>query len=225
MRAWYIGILILLFSLFGGSAIAGEMLHVGAKIKGDETVLMTNRYGVSDEVTITNGYLFVDREYIPSPYHVRRMGQAVVVNGILLSIPFTEKPETTAEANRDWRSPMYGFKSDTPKVMAEAQMRRLADHLLQGGAWLISESEYADKMRTRRKAANISMRVPIMGKWSSDTVRRVLDVVTEKQPMEKKRISLRQMNLEGLFSDDALSDFITKAERSASILAARGAGQ
>jgi len=60
-------------------------IDYGFQIKGDEPILYVEKYGRGDAVVVSNGFLFVDFKYVPAPYTIQRVGQAVVVNGIIVN--------------------------------------------------------------------------------------------------------------------------------------------
>ena len=64
----------------------------GSRVTGDEPGLYVDRYGKGEPAVVSNGYLFVDFEYIPVPYHIQRVGQAVVVNGMVVNYLFRGDP-------------------------------------------------------------------------------------------------------------------------------------
>ena len=92
----------------------------GSRVTGDEPGLYVDRYGKGESAVISNGYLFVDFDYIPSPYHIQRVGQAVVVNGMVVNYLFRGDPPV-GETRRGG--------------MSETELKRLGDeavHLLAG---------------------------------------------------------------------------------------------
>ena len=89
--------------------------NVGDVVHGFEPQLFTNRYGVSSVTVVSNGFLFIDRKYVPAPYCIERVGQGIVVNGILVNNLFIGDPDETENANANWRSPRHGFRANTPR--------------------------------------------------------------------------------------------------------------
>lgn len=90
----------------------------GSLIQGDEAVLHTEKYGCGKAMVVSNGYLFVDFKYLPSPYTIRRIGQAVVVNNIVVNclykrdIPekyedYDQKVKDSSGKEHVWRSPPH----------------------------------------------------------------------------------------------------------------------
>jgi len=70
-------------------------VDIGSTIKGDEEILHVERFGRGTPVVISNGYLFIDFKYIPIPYVIERVGQAVTVNNIIVNCLYTNAlPET-----------------------------------------------------------------------------------------------------------------------------------
>jgi len=90
----------------------------GSRIRGDEAVLHIDKYGRGDLMVASNGYLFIDFKYLPAPYTIQRIGQAVVVNGIIVNCLYKreipEKYESSVQKAKDssgkeheWRSPPH----------------------------------------------------------------------------------------------------------------------
>lgn len=90
----------------------------GSLIQGDEPVFHIEKYGRGEVMVASNGYLFVDFKYLPAPYIIQRIGQAVVVNGIVVNCLYKreipEKYENSVQTVKDssgkehiWRSPPH----------------------------------------------------------------------------------------------------------------------
>ena len=47
---------------------------------------------MGEPTVVSNGYLFVEFDYIPPPYHIQRVGQGVVANGVLVNCLFRGDP-------------------------------------------------------------------------------------------------------------------------------------
>ncbi len=85
----------LLLSLTILSGTHGLPVDIGSVIQGDEPILHVERFGRGTPVSISNGYLFIDFKYIPPPYVLERVGQAVTVNKIIVNCLYTNAiPDT-----------------------------------------------------------------------------------------------------------------------------------
>lgn len=85
----------LLLSLTILSGTHGLPVDIGSVIQGDEPILHVERFGRGTPVAISNGYLFIDFKYIPPPYVLERVGQAVTVNKIIVNCLYTNAiPDT-----------------------------------------------------------------------------------------------------------------------------------
>jgi len=207
MKTLYSGILAVVGYALAASFVSAEGLHVGEKIRGDETVLLADLYGTGVVTTVTNGYLFIDREYAPRPYRIQRVGQAVLVNGILLNALFRGNPREIAAEKKDWRSPLRGFKVDTPRKRADAEILMLVRHLSRGGACLVSLSDYARMMRERGRKPSVAMTIPMVDRWEKSTTDSVLRIILGDQEDTLKHKELRQLDLRGLGTDEEIASF------------------
>jgi hypothetical protein len=87
VKSFFILIILMWSSAFG--------VDIGSVIKGNEEILHVGRFGRGTPVVISNGYLFIDFKYIPIPYVIERVGQAVTVNNIIVNCLYTNAlPET-----------------------------------------------------------------------------------------------------------------------------------
>lgn len=123
----------------------------GSRIRGDEAVLHAEKYGRGEMVTVSNGYLFVDCKYVPAPYAIQRVGQAVAVNGIVVNCLYKrEIPESherhvqkfkgSSGREYEWRSP--GHPSGNLKETADFWAGMLA-HWLRSKAVFLSRARFA----------------------------------------------------------------------------------
>ena len=67
-------------------------IDYGSRVNGDEPKLYVDRYGKGEPWVINSGYLFVEFDYIPPPYHIRRVGQGIIANGVLVNCLFRGDP-------------------------------------------------------------------------------------------------------------------------------------
>ena len=67
-------------------------IDYGSRVSGNEPRLYVDRYGMGEPMVVSNGYLFVEFDYIPPPYHIQRVGQGVVANGVLVNCLFRGDP-------------------------------------------------------------------------------------------------------------------------------------
>ena len=94
----------------------------GSRVTGDEPGLYVDRYGKGEPTVVSNGYLFVEFDYMPPPYHIRRVGQAVVVNGKIMNYLFRGDPPV-GETRRG------GMTEIELKGLGDEAVRLLAGHL------------------------------------------------------------------------------------------------
>ena len=96
----------------------------GSRVTGDEPELYVDKYGKGEPAVVNNGYLFTDFDYIPPPYHIRRVGQAVVVNGMVMNYLFRGDPPV-GETRRG------GMTEIELKRLGDEAVRLLAESLEQ----------------------------------------------------------------------------------------------
>ena len=101
-RSWLGQAFLCCLSLVSAGA---EGLTFGSRPKGDEPELLVEFLGTNAPVVVESGWVFIDYEYVPGPYRLQRIGQGILVNGILVnkmypgSLPWTNKT-VKAEAKR-----------------------------------------------------------------------------------------------------------------------------
>ena len=131
-------------------------IDYGSRVNGDEPRLYVDRYGVGEPVVISNGYLFVEFGYIPSPYHIQRVGQGVVANGILVNCLFRGDPPIGG----GWRDSMSEAKLTNA---VNYYTERVAGFLEAREAVFLYKKGVQDRDSMPNSEARMSTSAPIFG--------------------------------------------------------------
>ena len=168
----------------------------GALIKGDEPELYVEKYGKGESVVVSNGYLFVDFTYVSAPYSVQRVGQAVVVNGLIVNCLYKkeipEKDERYSQIVKGpdgreivWRSPAH--PSSTLKTTADLYVDMLADWLRENVV-VISKTQYQTRQSRPISDEGMAKRLPVIGKTYRGNFPKAISVAlsapTEEQALK-----------------------------------------
>ncbi len=207
MKIRIISSCIVLVVLNLGIFVSGKEIKVGDEIKAKEPLLLIDRYGTGDAQVVSNGYLFVSGKYIEHPYKIQRVGQGIVVNGILINRLLTKDPEKIVAGIKDWSSAWYGFNVDTPKEFAELQIRLLVDGLRHNGVAFINRSGQSQPRE---------MKIPYGGKWKGKELKRVVEIVTSKDTEKVQRI--KKMHLKGFKKEPAITNLLQLISVSTNLL-------
>jgi hypothetical protein len=182
--------------------LVGAELDVGDRVTGEENDLLVNFFGTNEAVVVTNGYLFLDFDYVPGPYTIQRVGQGVSINGRLFSslyrgpMPWTN---SNAVLSTDFRVPVAQRNPKAVLDCVETFMTRLREYLSMNLAVFLSSS---------RKSP---MTVPVAFQWPEVELRRALDVAFEEGTQEEKLAKLRSPRAWGDRANDP-DRFLEKAK-------------
>jgi hypothetical protein len=179
---------------------------VGQKIAGNEELLRVTRYGSNTCTVVSNGYVFVDGEYIPAPYTIQRIGQGVVINGILVNVLFKGDPDEVAKANTSWVAPLHGFKPDTPKVIAETNIKIVLWHLANKASVFIVRGGREMELRHTAQV------------WREEDFQHAVRIVISGENETKKLDDLKSLGLKGLGTDQEVKTFYERTRQSSNLI-------
>lgn len=184
---------------------------IGQKIAGNEDLLCVARYGSNTCTVVSNGYVFVEGEYLPAPYTMQRIGQGTVINGILVSDLFKGDPDAIAKANESWLATRYGFKPDTPKRVAEFNIALIMLDLRDNLAIFITAGE-KETAKDKEKLVHIATR------WTEVDLKRAVQMVISGENERKKLDDLKSLNLGGLSTADEARSFYKKTRGASNLI-------
>lgn len=179
--------------LFAVSEIVQAGVDYGSRIKGDEPELHAEKYGKGETIVVSNGFLFVDFTYVPAPYSIHRIGQAVVVNDMIVNCLYKkeipEKDEQYSQTIKGpdgreivWRSPAH--PASTIKTTADLYVGMLADWL-QEHVVILSKKEYQIRQGRPISDEGMAKRLPLVGKTYRGNFPKVLAVAIPLQSDEQ----------------------------------------
>lgn len=215
---WLLSLMILsCSSVFG--------VYTGSIIQGDEAILHVERFGRGVPVVISNGYLFIDFKYIPSPYAIERVGQAVTVNNIIINCLYTndipESFERIASERLGSDGRMHTIISPPHpaswlKNTADAHVSALSNKLNFVAVFLpgVRKPRINDKDTSQWKPRNM----PIYAKINLEEFpRALLAAVSEQVPSDVWKSAKKMCSRWSLSETDTLS-LVAKAKASPDLM-------
>jgi len=194
---------------------AGSEIEFGSEVEGDEDILFTKQLGKGEIEKVKSGYLFIDFRYIEPPYRIQRIGQGIVVNGVLVNILYRGK--FPKEGGKHWTEADYGFGPDTLARAAKMNAFGLKAALSAKRAIFLSrEQKYGERKPGRDRQTEL--RMPIVIKCKEDVLFRAVETVTAEGTVEERAVSLGALNLTGLRLDEDRREFLEKFDRSEKLL-------
>ena len=128
-------------------------IDYGSRVEGNEPRLYVDKYGIGEPMVVNNGYLFVEFDYIPPPYHIQRVGQGVVANGILVNCLFRGDPPIGGS----WNTMSEAKLTNGVNVYAG----RVAHFLGRHEAVFLYKQGFQNRNSTPISEAGMSLRAPI----------------------------------------------------------------
>ncbi len=171
----------------------------GSIVTGDEPELYVNRFGKSDPIVVSNGYLFVEFTYMPPPYCIQRLGQAIVVNGIMVNRPFNGEPPTGSEVRK------YGYTGDNIKPALCLYESLLSDSLQRSGEVVFLFKEGYEHLKGgQANESSLLLKVPVFEKCPPDKFPKLIENILTNQNIEaeseilKIKTNFRHLNTENI---------------------------
>ena len=187
-------------------------IDYGSRVNGDEPRLYVDRYGMGDPTVVSNGYLFVEFEYIPAPYHIQRVGQAVVVNGVIVNCLFRRYPPVGERAGLG--------------VLTEAKLKKtddffvgyLTEYLQMHEVLFLHKSGYQNRDPFPIREDKMSLRVPIFNRFNDVNFPHLLnDAMTNQSPEVAINAITRRAFRQGLTTNH-VQTIIEKARQNPQLL-------
>ena len=201
------------------AGIAHAEVDYGSQIKGDETVLHVEKYGRGDPVVVSNGYLFVDFTYVPAPYAVQRIGQAVVVNGLIVNCLYKKEIPEKDERYRQivkgpggreivWQSPAH--PSSTLKTTADLYAEMLADWLREHVV-VLSKKQYQIRQGRPISDEGMAKRLPVIEKMAYGKFPKALMSALSETTEEEKLNAIKTEDKSWRLNDEDTLQLIRNA--------------
>ena len=188
-------------------------IDYGSRITGNESKLYVDRYGMDEPVVVSNGYLFVESEYIPAPYHVQRVGQAIAVNGTLVSCLFRGDPPFGENAR------VSGITEDMLKKGRIFFAALLTDYLQAHEVVFLYKSEYQKNYEPMPLSEyKMSLRVPIVGRFDGRAFPHLLNDAMTNQPNASVISAITQGPMRRCLTGEHVQTIIEKAKRDPQLL-------
>ncbi|MEI9478894.1 MAG: hypothetical protein WCO26_20310 [Deltaproteobacteria bacterium] len=190
-------------------------INFGDVITGTEPELLVDKCGKGDPVVVSNGYLFVECRYVPAPYTIQRVGQAVVVNGMVANCLYTGNILTNrpalqigADGKPFWQMREKDMASDlksAASINIDSLLRKLKYNVV-----LLSKSGYMAKNHYMNKPvteAGMMMRLPRVGEFKLDGFAKVIEHVSSEQS-DSKALEILKLGIGTVLNDEELSSLI-----------------
>lgn len=198
----------------------------GSRIKGDEPELHVAKYGKGESVVVSNGYLFVDFTYIPAPYSVQRVGQAVVVNGLIVNCLYKkeipEKDERYSQIVKGpdgreivWQSPAH--PSSTLKTTADLYVDMLADWLRENVV-VMSKTQYQIRQDRPISDEGMAKRLPVIGKTYRGNFPKAINAALSASTEEQTLKAVKAEDKHWRLSDEDTLSLIKNARECPALL-------
>ena len=168
-------------------------IDYGSRVEGNEPRLYVDRYGMGEPMVVSNGYLFVEFGYIPPPYHIQRVGQGVVANGVLANCLFRGNPPI-GETMR-----VNGMTESILKGTSQAFAERLVGFLDMNNAVFLYKNGYQNRYPSMPiSESQMSLRVPIFDSVEEGFPHLLNDAITNQVPEVAINAIMRKAFRQGL---------------------------
>lgn len=192
--------------LFARALQAG--IDYGSTVKGDEPELCVDRFGIGQTTVISNGYLFIEFVYMPPPYRIQRIGQAIAVNGIMVNRPFSGEPPTGSGVKK------YGYTEDNIKSALSLYERLLLTPLQRGvEAVFLCQEGYEKRRYPSMKESGRILKIPIFDILRTDVFVRLAENVLTNQSVESSGEMGKIKKCFRWFNDEDVSLFIRNVRK------------
>lgn len=217
--------------ILGGSGLifadyALAEIDFGSVIKGDEPRLHVEKYGISEPIVVSNGYVFVDFKYSPAPYTIQRIGQAVVVNNIIVNCLYTNDipkvfkrhvSEFVDDKGKKhlWKSPPH--PAANLKNLGDLYVNVLCEILCSRSVFL---SKLRYKSISKRSLTNAALQRCMPKIWQPDTVEfvKMLNIALEMKSNEESIVAFKEKHNVGKLEDKDVLLLIQNARKCPELL-------